>query len=160
IDLSLPSVATGRVDRVWYSQDGSILYAQTSAGRIFQTADFEQWTRVEDPKIAPPNRENPPIVSSPETRLKSSAPTGLAARVYAIGHSVYRSDDDGSSWSNLTSYKGVSILGDGFADVASSPRDSDDVVVASATGVWHSVDGGMSWSGVNDFLPNLPGSHI
>src|SRR5262249_630891 len=91
IDLSLPSVATGRVDRVWYSQDGSTLYAQTSAGRIFQTADFEQWTRVEDTKVTAPNRENPPITSSPETRLKSSARTGLAGRVYAIGRNVYRS---------------------------------------------------------------------
>ncbi len=28
--------------------------------------------------------------------------------------------------------------------------------MASATGVWRSLDGGLSWTGLNDFLPNLP----
>ncbi len=36
MDLALPSLATGAVDRVWYSVDGSSLYAKTASGRIFR----------------------------------------------------------------------------------------------------------------------------
>ena len=32
--------------------------------------------------------------------------------------------------------------------------------MASAAGVWRSVDGGLSWTGLNDFLPNLPSGHF
>src|ERR1700680_3023790 len=51
IDLALPSVATGAVDRVWYSENGSSLYARTASGRIFETSDFENWKRALDGKI-------------------------------------------------------------------------------------------------------------
>src|SRR5579871_3362171 len=54
LELGLPSLATGPVDRVWYSTDGAVLYAKTATGHIFQTTDFEQWQRVADPRIAPP----------------------------------------------------------------------------------------------------------
>ncbi|HEX6896423.1 MAG TPA: hypothetical protein VF146_14190, partial [Bryobacteraceae bacterium] len=46
IDWGLPSVATGPVSRVWYSTDGSVLYARTATGRIYQTSDFERWEPV------------------------------------------------------------------------------------------------------------------
>src|ERR1039457_4699106 len=73
IDLPLPSVATGPVDRVWYSSDGSVLYARTVSGRIFETSTFDQWQRVLDAKISPPSRENPPTTSLPEPTLRASA---------------------------------------------------------------------------------------
>src|ERR1700682_1082657 len=44
LDLSIAGVATGPVDRVWYSADGARLYARTGSGRVFQTEDFERWT--------------------------------------------------------------------------------------------------------------------
>src|SRR5579864_7251328 len=72
IELALPSVATGAVDRVWYSQDGSTLYVRTASGRIFQTSDFEGWQPVSDRKILPPAQENPTAVRLPETGLKVS----------------------------------------------------------------------------------------
>ncbi len=70
IDMAFPSVATGPVDRVWYSGDGSILFVRTVSGRIFQTTTFEKWQRVLDPKVVPPSRENPPAESMPEARLE------------------------------------------------------------------------------------------
>src|SRR5882724_8748515 len=70
LDLSFPSVATGPVDRVWYSGDGFVLYIRTLSGRIFQTSTFEKWQRVLDSKVVPPVRENPPVASAPEARLK------------------------------------------------------------------------------------------
>src|SRR5690242_16498839 len=47
VDLSLAAPATGPVDQVWYSDGGSVLFARTRSGRIFQTADFETWIPVE-----------------------------------------------------------------------------------------------------------------
>jgi hypothetical protein len=105
IDLPLPSVATGPVDRVWYSGDGSVLYARTVSGRIFQTSDFDQWQRVTDAKVAAPSRENPPAASLPEPQLRAAAQVAGSSRLYAVGHDAYRSEDGGISWSNLTGYK-------------------------------------------------------
>src|ERR1700733_14945727 len=61
MQLALPSLATGAVDRVWYSADGSNLYAKTASGRIFETGDFEQWHLLTDPKVSPPAEEQPAV---------------------------------------------------------------------------------------------------
>jgi uncharacterized protein (TIGR03437 family) len=156
IDLAFPSVATGPVDRVWYSNDGATLYVRTVSGRTFETTTFEQWRRVLDSKIVPPGRENPPSPSLPEPRLKVATQTAGSSRLYGVGRNAYRSDDSGLSWSNLTAYKGGSILGGELSDVAASPGNPDEVVVAAGSGVWQSLDGGLSWSGLNQSLPNLP----
>jgi uncharacterized protein (TIGR03437 family) len=156
MDLALPSLATGEVDRVWYSADGSSLYAKTASGPVFQTSDFEQWKLV---KINPPAQEDPSTPATPEPNFKL-ANGGAAGRLYGVGQDAYRSDDGGESWINLTSYKGKSVLGAGLAAVAASPSDPDEVTVASATGVWRSLDGGLSWTGLNDFLPNLPSGRL
>jgi uncharacterized protein (TIGR03437 family) len=159
MQLALPSLATGAVDRVWYSADGSNLYAKTASGRVFQTSDFEQWQLVADPKMSPPAEETPSVSGVPEAGIKlASARTG--GRLYGVGRQAYRSDDGGQAWINLTAYKGDCILGTGLASVAVSPGDPDDVTIGSATGVWRSVDGGLSWTGLNDFLPNLPSGHL
>ena len=144
VELSLPSVATGPVDRIWYSEDGSVLYARTATGRIFETTDFEQWRRSTDAKISPPSAQNPAIARAPEPGLRLASQPVTSGRLYGVGRNAYRSDDGGLSWSNLTGYKGVSILGEWLSDVAASPRDPDEVVVASLNGVWRSMDGGLS----------------
>ena len=160
IELALPSVATGAVDRVWFSQDGSTLYARTPSGRTFRTSDFEGWQPVTNPKIAPPEQENPVVGHLPESGLKISAQAPGSHRYYGVGRQAYRSDDGGITWANLTAYQGASILGDALTDVAVSPGDPDEVVVASLHGVWRSLDGGQSWTGLNEFLPNLPSSRL
>jgi uncharacterized protein (TIGR03437 family) len=157
VGMALPSVATGPVDRVWYSQDGSILYARSSSGRVFQTNDFEQWRLAAG--ITPPREQNSEVAAIPEAGLKRVLAAN-GGRAYAIGESAYRSDDGGINWANLTDYKGVSILGERLADLAVSPKDADQIAVASATGVWHSADGGLSWTGLNQFLPNLPAGRL
>src|ERR1700694_5463644 len=160
IELALPSVATGAVDRVWYSQDRSTLYARTASGRTFQTSDFEGWQPVSDHKILPPTHENPSAVRLPESGLKVSGQALGSNRYYGVGRQAYRSDDGGLSWANLTAYQGASILGDGLSDIAVSPHDPDEVVVASLHGIWRSLDGGLAWTGLNEFLPNLPSGRL
>jgi uncharacterized protein (TIGR03437 family) len=157
VEMDLPSVATGPVDRVWFSADGSTLYARSHSGRIFQTNDFEQWHLATG--VTTPRESNSDVVAAPEANIRRVlAATG--GRAYAVGENAYRSDDGGVNWANLTDYKGVSLLGARLSDLALSPKDSDEIAVASATGVWHSVDGGLSWTGLNQFLPNLPSGRL
>jgi uncharacterized protein (TIGR03437 family) len=166
IELALPSAATGPVDGAWYSPDGLNLFAKTASGRVFRTSDFEQWQLVTDGKATPPasdRAEAEAAANPPEASFKLATPSGSGAavgRLYGIGGDVYRSDDAGVSWVNLTSYKGACLLGPGLRAVTVSPMDPDDLVVASDTGVWRSLDGGVSWIGLNQFLPNLPALHL
>src|SRR5260370_1369008 len=160
IDQSMPSVTTGPVDRVWYSQDGATLYTRTASGRTFETTDFEQWKRIQDQSITPPAVANPEAVTLPESGLKVRNQPVEPSRFYGVGHNAYRSDDGGVNWTNLTAYKGASILGDGLADLAVSPRFPDEVVIASNNGVWRSMDAGLTLTGFNQFLTNLPTGHL
>jgi uncharacterized protein (TIGR03437 family) len=59
------------------------------------------------------------------------------------------------NWENVTAYRGLSITG-AVRDLAVSPVNADELVVAGDAGVFRSVDGGASWTGMNDALPNLP----
>src|SRR5580704_2652553 len=159
MELPLPSLATGPVDRVWYSTDGATLFAKTASGRVFETTDFERWKFIADPKVNPPAELDSAAAGTPEAGAKLAS-SQAAGRLYGVGRDVYRSENGGESWINLTAFKGQCILGAGLASVAASPGDPDDITVASAKGVWRSVDGGISWTGLNDFLPNLPSGHL
>jgi uncharacterized protein (TIGR03437 family) len=163
IEAALPSVATGVVTRVWYSSDGGTLYAATltpgtGLARIWETRDFETWTRSDvqsAPEAAADRLESPP---EPGARVLRAS--GRARRWYALGRFAYRTDDDGRGWTNLTGYRDQSILGDRLRDLATSPSDPDEIVVAGDFGIWRSMDGGATWAGLNEGLPNLPAVRI
>lgn len=142
IDLALASPASGPIERVWFSPDGEWLLARTRSGQVFRRGEDDRWTPVE--ALEPPLREG------------ASGHALNPARLYALAGNVYRSDDGGRSWTNLTAYQHESIIGGGMRDLAVWPQDPDVVVVANDFGVWRSVDGGLSWSGLNEGLPNLP----
>ncbi|HTM51265.1 MAG TPA: hypothetical protein VL285_21365 [Bryobacteraceae bacterium] len=152
MDLALASPATGPVARVWFSADGGRLYALTASGRTFESADLETWS----PSANPPQPPGPPAAGSglspvPGARLYPQD----SRRAYALAAHLYRSDDAGRSWTNLTAFGDASVIGAGQRDLAVSPRDADLLIVANDYGVWRSADGGLSWSGLNQFLPNL-----
>lgn len=155
-EAGLASLATGPVERVWFDAAGARLYALTPSGQVFASDDFESWNLADEPPAAPEADEAP---LGPERSPEPGAilrAGGRPGRVYALGRAVYRSDDNGLSWANLTEYRGYSIVGDGLADLAVSPSGDDQLAVAGRFGVWRSLDGGMSWTGLNDSLPNLP----
>jgi uncharacterized protein (TIGR03437 family) len=152
VEAGLASPAGGPVERVWYAADGSRLYAQTAAGRIYETADFETWRPSET--SAPPESSST-AVNGPEAGLRLRAARG-ARLLYAMGRAAYRSEDDGATWHNLTEYRGQSLIGSGLTDLAVSPSDPEHIAVANSHGVWRSLDGGLSWTGLNEGLPNLP----
>jgi uncharacterized protein (TIGR03437 family) len=156
LDLSLASAGTGPVDRVWYSEDGARLYAHTSSGRTFVTEDFENWTAPAAPAAIPSPAEDFSTAVRPEPNAKVRGPRRSSPKLYALGQFAYKSEDGGRSWANLTAYRGQSIIGGGLSDLAVSPRDDDEITVAAHSGVWRSVDGGMSWTGLNQAMPNLP----
>jgi len=74
---------------------------------------------------------------------------------YRAGAQVWRSDNDGLAWNNLTEVNGESLLGGGVIDLAVDSGSGDRVAVATETGVWMTVDGGRTWTGLNEGLPNL-----
>jgi uncharacterized protein (TIGR03437 family) len=147
----LASPATGPVEQVWFSPQGATLFARTRSG-IFWTADFETWNSA-------PAGSTPPA-PTPATAARLPEPgagvTSAGAALFALGGNLYRSEDSGRSWTNLTAYRSQSVIGAGQHSVAVSPLDPDQLVVANDFGVWRSMDGGSTWTGLNLSLPNLP----
>ena len=152
VDLLLASPATGPVDKVWFSDSGGTLYARTRSGKVFETADYEIWLPSQNTSEPAPGPA-PTVARNPENGARLVA-AGFG-RVYAAGRQLYRSDDGGRSWANLTAFKTESVIGSGQRSVAVSPANQDQIVVANDFGVWRSLDGGLCWAGLNELLPNL-----
>ena len=153
VEASLASPVTGPVDRVWFSANGQELFARASSGIVYVSRDFETWSRA---NVEAPSLESGlavPRVPSHQAALKVDPRN--RSRFYALGSHVFRSDDAGRSWISLTSAGPGSLIGPNQRDLAISPADSDVLVVANDFGVWRSVDGGLSWTGINESLPNL-----
>ena len=157
VEKSLAGPASGPVARAWYSQDGATLFVQTGSGRSYQTTDFENWRPS---AVAPSMPDSVLVPRLPEPGAKARMQPGQRARVYGLGNFVYRSDDGGASWENLTSYHSASIVGSGLRDLAIAPGNGDELVVVGDAGVFRSADGGLSWSSLNSALPNLPAARL
>jgi uncharacterized protein (TIGR03437 family) len=153
VEALLASPAAGPVERVWFAPDGSRLFARTASGSVFETADGEKWHPAAAPTPAAPENETSTL---PEGAAAARRHPADPLRLYAFGAQLFRSDDDGASWANLTAFRQESIIGGGMRDIAVSPSNPDEIVVANDAGVWRSVDGGLSWTGLNETLPNLP----
>ncbi len=153
IDEGLAGPATGPVQAIWYAAGSSGLFAQTASGRVFETDDFVHW-RLNTTAIAQRASFGAAVpLSLPESGAKVQA---AGARLYAAGASqLYASDDTGRTWVNLTGYGNRSVIGGGFTSLAVSPANSQDISAANEFGVWRSLDGGLSWRGLNEDLPNL-----
>ncbi len=160
----LAGLASGPVNRVWFDNGGAEVLVQIASSqdttgttpKVFATSDLENWQP--SAAVAPPAPASAAVANLPESGAKTRA--GTNGRVYAFGAFVYRSDDGGVHWQNMTAYHGSSITGTALNDLAISPLNVDEVIAAGASGVFRSVDGGSSWSGLNDGLPNLPARRL
>jgi uncharacterized protein (TIGR03437 family) len=153
VQQHLADPVTGPVRSVWYASNGSRLLAATASNRVFETSDFEHWRlNITDSTPAAPVLVSATRLPEPGARVQSGG-----TRLYAVGvNNIYSSDDLGRTWLNLTGFNGKSILGGGFTSLAVSPSRPEDIAVANQFGVWRSLDGGLSWHGLNEDLPNLP----
>jgi uncharacterized protein (TIGR03437 family) len=148
--------AGGPVERVAFLAGGDLV-AGLPGGRFWRTADGEAWSPAE---TAPQSEPAAEPLRRPEPAAVIRESVGGAALVYAGGEQVWRSEDGGRTWRNLTQVREGSLLGARVNDLAVDPDNSDRVAVAAATGVWISLDGGLSWQGWNDNLPAFRASHI
>lgn len=139
VDLRLSSPAGGPVERVWFDSSGT-LYVRTPDGRVFATTDQEKWERRAS--------ETPQATGNAMLRV-------VRGVTYRGGADVWRSEDGGTLWKNLTGLEGRSLLGGRVLDLAVDENSPDRIAVATETGVWTSADGGRTWAGLNDGLPNL-----
>ncbi len=153
LELELAAPAGGPIDRVWFSQSGDELYARTRSGKVYVTKGGQRWRPAQDP-VTPPRALEFRELDSAGSVLVWKDPAG-SPRMYALGRHLLRSDDGGRTWLNLTEFRGGSILGTAPRDLAVSPHDPDVIVVANDYGLWRSLDGGLSWSGMNENLPSL-----
>lgn len=154
VEWMLAAPATGPVDRVWFSPGGGRLFARTSSGKTFATADFENWTPVTG-QASPGAGPTPSAARLPDPSAQVIRTEADPSRLYALGQQLSRSEDGGRSWTNLTQYESASVIGSGQHSLAVSPQNPDELVVANDEGVWRSMDGGLSWAGLNQSLPNL-----
>src|SRR6185295_19745572 len=101
-DLLLASPATGPVEKVWFSDSGSTLYARTRSGKVFETSDYEVWLPSQN-VLEPAAQPAAAVVRIPENGLRAVS-SGFG-QVYGLGRQLYRSEDGGRSWTNLTAFK-------------------------------------------------------
>ncbi len=150
--LASPS-SGGAVERVSFLSDGRLQVA-LPGGRFWQTADGENWTRADS--MPAPERASG-AVRLPESNVVLRESKRGPALLYAGGTQLWRSEDSGRTWRNLTQTRGQSqsnsVLGAPVSDLAVDPENPDRIAVAGASGVWLSLDGGLSWQGWNDGLP-------
>src|SRR5208282_6884199 len=104
VALELSGPATGAVARVWYGPNGSALYAKTRDGKVFRSIDLETWSPVAaaaEP-LAPAAAA---VVRLPEAGARAVFVASDPGTAFALGQQLYRSDDGGLSWANLTGFK-------------------------------------------------------
>jgi uncharacterized protein (TIGR03437 family) len=153
IDAGLAGAASGPVTAVWYAAGTGRLLVETESSRVFETADFIHWRLNTDATAPARNTGAANAAALPEPGAKVQA---AGTRLYAAGPSnVYASDDSGRTWLNLTGYNNQSVIGNGFTALAVAPGNPQEIAAANRFGVWRSLDGGLSWSSLNEDLPNL-----
>lgn len=154
INQALAEPASGPVSAAWYAAGSSALLVQTVSGRVFETTDFVHW-RLSTTATVPAagfNNAGTPL-SLPEAGARAQAVSG---HLYAMGsQNLYTSEDNGRTWLNLTGFNSRSVIGGGFSALAISPANPREISAANLFGVWRSLDGGLTWRGLNEDLPNL-----
>ena len=158
MESRLAGPVTGPMLKVWYAPDGSRLYASGS-GKTFETQDFEKWDLTTNAP-SPPTTFARQLALRPEPGAHYFAMSSGSQELWGVGRQLYHSDDNGKSWDTLTSYKSESVIGPGLHSVAVAPNDPNQIAVANENGVWRSMDGGLTWASMNQFLPNLPVQRI
>ena len=147
------------VQDAWFSANGRRLYASLQDGTLWVSEDAGlTWTAGERDE-----GEFRATLDLQETAKGSALVfhnpyrSGVA---YALGEHLYRSDDGGGEWTNLTAIGSESVIGRWQAVLAISPADPELIVVGNSMGLWKSFDAGTTWASLNAGLPNFPATRF
>lgn len=159
VDAGLAGPAGRPVEGAWFSADGRRLYAALAGGSVWVSEDLgATWTESERNPLEPIASLEPasgggrsPVV------LRNPYRAGVA---YALGEHLFRSDDGGREWTNLTRVGGRSVIGRWQSVLAVSPTEPSTIVVGNARGLWKSYDAGVTWASLNATLPNFPSARF
>lgn len=116
-------VAVKMANRVYLSRDGGIHFTRTATDTRRSPKDFYPWCSV---IAVDPRDEN---------------------RIYAGSVDLFRSDDGGASWTNLTAE-----IHEDQQQLIFDPRDPDRLILANDGGVWDSDDRGDTFYLISDGL--------
>ena len=137
------------------------MYAALPGGPLWVSEDTGLSWYSPDPAPSEPAR------NAEGTILERGARSAVLVRnsfranvVYALGEHLYRSDDDGAAWTNLTAVGPASVIGRWQETLAVSPVNPDLIVVGNSRGLWKSYDAGVTWSSLNVTLPNFPAARF
>jgi photosystem II stability/assembly factor-like uncharacterized protein len=133
-------------------QQPETIWAGTASSGVLVSRDGGQsWSQVEGvPRAAPVNT----IAQDPQK----------PGNVYVgTKQSFYLSHDGGASWSR----RGGDLPFGDFTSILINPRNSDEIFVGNAYqtgeiggGVYHSLNGGLTWARIDPKMPRLPSQRI
>ena len=156
VNAGLAGPAGSPVARAWFSADGRRLYATLQSGEVWRSEDAGlSWARA-DPDAAEP-RAAIELIGASGTHFRATVRNPYRPGVaYGLGEHLFRSEDSGGEWTNLTALGGGSVIGRWQSMIAISPSDPSLIVVSNSRGIWKSYDEGVTWSSLNRGLPNFP----
>ncbi len=155
IAAGLAGPAGAPAQDTWFSAGGGRLLVSLPTGGVWSSAD-EGFTWAPDPDAASEFRASLEATPSPggtTTIVRNPYRAGVS---YRLARHLYRSDDGGLSWTNLTLSEGRSVIGPWQSSLAISPTDAELIVVGNSHGLWKSQDAGVTWASLNSRLPNFP----
>jgi uncharacterized protein (TIGR03437 family) len=143
------------VSGLWFSEDETAVEAQLPGGRTFRrTIGEENWTLA--PSAGKRLRELEPLALAnlPEPAARVLRVPGKSES-YALGRNLYKSIDFGRHWMRIASSDRQSLIGENLIALAVGEANPDYLAAATSEGIWFSSDGGESWLGLNNTLPNI-----
>lgn len=155
VAAGLAGPAGGPVEDAWFSANGRTLYASLQGSGVWSSTDLGlSWERTEGADADfPAALERTRLTDGSAIVVRNPYRAGVT---YALGEHLYRSDDGGGEWTNLTAIGANSVIGRWQSVLAISPTDADVIVVGNSMGLWKSHDAGVTWSSLNSKLPNFP----
>ena len=159
VAAGLARPAGGSGHDVLLTANGRTLYASLQGSGIWASTDLGlSWERAESSTADfPAALESAREAGWSATVVRNPYRAGVA---YALGEHLYRSDDGGGEWTNLTAIGGNSLIGRWQSALAISPTDAEVIVVGNSMGLWKSHDAGVTWSSLNSRLPNFPAARF
>jgi photosystem II stability/assembly factor-like uncharacterized protein len=125
------------------------MFGEMQYGKISRTTDGgTNWNRISD-TIGEEGYWVTPYVLNP-----NSATTLLAGY-----NNIYRSSNNGTSWTPITSFTGTGYY-DKFRSIAYAPSNPLYIYAATYDRIYRSADGGSTWTQINNNMSTVPISYI